>query len=329
MEHQELTVHNPNPQTLLAIAIEKGVAMEQLEKLMDLQDRWERKEAKKAYNAAMSQFQSMVPVMAKNKTAAFPTKNGGKMSYNYSDLGEIDTTIKAALKECGLLKKWEISDTEGEIEVTCIISHVDGHSESTSMKASKDDSGQKNNIQMKASTVTYLQRYTLIGALGITTANTDVDGHAPDQEEEVFDVETAVVGFGKHKGTIYKDLPIDYVQYLLGTAKEAADKAKWQAVLDYKAKAQPQAQQQPAQQATQQAHPKDIPAEDYLPTAALKYNLSQEDMDIWIGLVNDCQTLEELKSLHNRERATFEKYPPIHGLLTTRKLTLQNQPIAA
>ena len=63
------------------------------------------------------------------------------------------------------------------MRVTCFISHRDGHTEQTSMEAGKDDSGAKNNIQQKGSTQTYLQRYTLIGALGLSTAEGDNDGN--------------------------------------------------------------------------------------------------------------------------------------------------------
>ena len=44
------------------------------------------------------------------------------------------------------------------------------------MESGLDTSGAKNDIQQKGSTQTYLQRYTLIGALGLTTADEDNDG---------------------------------------------------------------------------------------------------------------------------------------------------------
>ena len=47
----------------------------------------------------------------------------------------------------------------------------------TKMTAPSDTSGQKNSIQAIASTVTYLQRYTLLAATGITTMDMpDDDG---------------------------------------------------------------------------------------------------------------------------------------------------------
>ena len=49
-------------------------------------------------------------------------------------------------------------------------------SEACSMPGTPDMSGNKNALQQAASAVTYLRRYTLTGALGIATADTDIDG---------------------------------------------------------------------------------------------------------------------------------------------------------
>jgi len=167
-----------SPTKLIQIAIEKGVDIAQLEKLMDLQDRWEKKEAKKSFLEAISSFQSSVPYLKKNKIAKIVSKNGaGTFSYKYADIGSIAEQLKKPLRENGLSYRWEFSETNGIMRVTCFISHRDGHTEQTSMEAGKDDSGAKNNIQQKGSTQTYLQRYTLIGALGLSTAEGDNDGN--------------------------------------------------------------------------------------------------------------------------------------------------------
>lgn len=323
MESHELQ-HVPTPQTLLSIAIEKGVDVVQLEKLMDLQERWEKKEAKKAFLTAMSLFQSKVPELKKNKKVDFATKTGGRMVYNYAELGEIDATIKDALAECGLSKKWEIADIDGQIAVSCIVSHTGGHSEVTTMKAEKDASGQMNGIQQRGSAITYLQRYTLIGALGITTASNDVDGHQEEKQPEVFDVESTKIAFGKHSGTAYNALPDDYLNWLLEKGKPE-EQAKAKAVFEYRR----MGQQPQAQQPTQQNKTADIPAEDYLPEAASKYGLQPEDMEQWTSVVSQCKDTTELKTLYNQEREKFDKYPPLHGLLTTRRLQIQNQSQAA
>ena len=62
------------------------------------------------------------------------------------------------------------------IRVTCVLSHILGHSERVTLQASPDQSGGKNNIQAVGSTVTYLERYTLLAVTGLATAEQDDDG---------------------------------------------------------------------------------------------------------------------------------------------------------
>lgn len=175
-----------NPAGLLAMAVEKGLPLEQMKELMDLQERWERKEAKKAFFDALSKFQTMVPSIKKNRTARINSQKGN-YSYKFADLGNIGAQIKKALHECGLSYRWEFKDNGTMMKVTCILSHRDGHSETTEMEAGLDNSGYKNDIQQKGSSHTYLQRYTLIGALGLTTADEDNDaiGHQTTVNPEV------------------------------------------------------------------------------------------------------------------------------------------------
>lgn len=192
--NNDVTIHQPTPSLLLEKAIEKGVDMQQLEKLMELQERWEKKEAKKAFLDALSKFQNILPALKKGKTAKVQMKTGGFFTYKYADLGSITAAINKPLGECGLSYRWQFEDSNGRMKCTCFISHRDGHTETTSMEAGLDNSGAKNDIQQKGSTQTYLQRYTLIGALGLSTAEEDNDARnrvqdaQPDQtEEEVLD----------------------------------------------------------------------------------------------------------------------------------------------
>lgn len=173
------------PLLLIQQAMDKGLDLDKLEKFMAMQERWEKKEAKKSFLNSLSKFQSIVPELKKSKTAKIVSLKGN-FSYKYADLGSITAQIKPALNDCGLSYRWEFNESGEKLKVTCFISHLDGHTESTSMEAGKDASGSKNDIQQKGSTQTYLQRYTLIGALGLSTAEEDVDGkgHKRSQPEE-------------------------------------------------------------------------------------------------------------------------------------------------
>lgn len=176
----------PNPVALIQIALEKGADISQLKELMDLQERWEKKEARKNFFDALSNFQRIVPVLKKKKKANINSQKG-VYSYKYADLASIVNDIRKPLSECGLSYRWEFQEKDGKIFCKCLLSHRDGHTEITEMEGSKDDSGYKNSIQQTGSTQTYLQRYTLIGALGLATADEDSDGKQPEQKRMTVD----------------------------------------------------------------------------------------------------------------------------------------------
>lgn len=173
----EIQRTNTTPADLLAQAIDKGLTVEALEKLMALQERWQATQARKEFFEALAKFQKLVPELMKSKPVSF--EKGGTPKYYHATLSDIDRQTKSLLDECGLSKRWEIEDNKEEIKVTCLITHTSGHTEHTTMMSYPDDSGGKNKIQARGSTVSYLQRYTLVAALGLTTADSDIDGLMP------------------------------------------------------------------------------------------------------------------------------------------------------
>lgn len=181
------------PDTLLALAIQQNADVEKLEKLMALQERWNAQQAKTAYYEAVAAFQATCPMLKRTKKVAF-----NKTEYHYAPLSEIVETIREPLRASGLSYRWEIEDKDS-IVVTCIITHTAGHAERTSMSALPDDSGAKNLIQQRGSSVSYLQRYTLIGGLGITSADTDDDGQSSGE----FNIERLM----KHTAAIREHWP--------------------------------------------------------------------------------------------------------------------------
>lgn len=180
---------NNTPDMLLAKAIEKGVDVEQLSKLMELQEKWFARRAREEYSRAFSKFQSMAPDLQKNKQVSYDHKNGpGKTEYKYQELGDIAKHIREALAECGLSYKWEQTEDKQtkEITVTCIVEHVGGHVErGMPLSGQYDNSGNKNMIQQKASTITYLRRYTLTGILGLSSTDVDNDGKGGSKGDDI------------------------------------------------------------------------------------------------------------------------------------------------
>ncbi len=195
-KNNEIVAH-PEPVTpasMLQIALEKGASIEQMQQLMDLQDRWEANQAKKAYVQAMTQFRSKCPAIEKTRKAH---------NSMYAGLAETLQTIKGLLSECGLSHSWRTGKTQdGLIEVTCCVTHISGHSECTSLAGEPDKSGSKNSIQAVASTVSYLERYTLYALLGLASKDMDTDANPPKQlitEEQALNMEALADEVGADK----------------------------------------------------------------------------------------------------------------------------------
>lgn len=165
IQHQVTT-----PATLLQMAVSQNADIDKLEKLMELQSKWEAVEAKKAFILAMTKFRSACPVIEK-------TRKGHNSKY--AGLAESIEAIKGHMSDNGLSHNWTTDQQEnGLISVTCFVTHDKGHSESTTISASADDSGSKNDIQAIGSTISYLERYTLYSILGLASADQDDDGNA-------------------------------------------------------------------------------------------------------------------------------------------------------
>lgn len=164
------------PASLLQVALQKGADMPTLERLIALQERMEANDARKAYVVAMSAFKTIPQTIAKNKLVSFTTAKG-ETHYMHATLDHICEVIGPSMAKNGLSHRWVVDQAEGGmIRVTCMVTHVLGHTESVTLVAGADQSGNKNNIQAVGSTVTYLQRYTLLSALGLATGGEDDDG---------------------------------------------------------------------------------------------------------------------------------------------------------
>ena len=172
-------LRDSTPAAMLALAVGKGLDVQSLERLMALYERYEENQARKAFFAALAEFQSEVPPLVKDKSVSY-----GDTHYKHASLGSIAQAIREPLKRHGLSYRFTIENDENGISVACVVTHVQGHSEPTKMGSPSDSSGKKNPIQSLGSSVTYLQRYTLIAALGLTTADEDMDGRSPQREPE-------------------------------------------------------------------------------------------------------------------------------------------------
>jgi len=175
------TIESNDAQSTMMALISKAatsdsIDADKLEKLLAVQERWEANQAKKAYGRAMADFRASVGRIKKTRQAH---------NSQYAGLAETIDAVKNVLAENGLSHSWRTEQDGNAVSVTCIISHVDGHSEKTSLASSPDTSGSKNSIQAIGSAVSYLQRYTLFSILGLASGDHDDDGAGTGPSEKV------------------------------------------------------------------------------------------------------------------------------------------------
>lgn len=193
---------------LIELAVSGNAPIESLQKLLDMKERVDAQRARVDFFNALSQFQSICPVITK-------TKKGHNCKY-----APIETIVQAivpSLKACGLTYRFEQKAVDNAIEITCIINHVNGHSESMSLMGMPDTSGSKNAIQAMGSTVQYLRRYTLCGALGIVTADEDNDGGKPQEtitEQQAADIEALIDEVKADKPNMLKWLNVESIEQI-------------------------------------------------------------------------------------------------------------------
>lgn len=172
-----------SPMGMMLAALNQGAQLDQIEKMMDLQERWEHREAEKAFNDALAAFKAEAVEVLKRKTVDF-TSQKGRTHYKHAELSDVVEAVGPALSRHGFAWSWKTAQEGGLIRVTCILKHRQGHSDSVSLEASSDQSGNKNSIQAIASTVTYLQRHTLKAITGVSEKGDDNDGNGADSAAE-------------------------------------------------------------------------------------------------------------------------------------------------
>lgn len=167
MENEIVVAQPVTPMDLIARAQSSNASIEQMQQLFELQLRYEANEARKAYNQAMSSFRNECPTIDRARKGH---------NTKFAGLAESIEAIKPFLSKNGLSHQWKTKQDGSNITVECTVTHILGHSESTSLTAAPDSTGSKNAIQAIGSTVSYLERYTLYAILGLSSREMDDDG---------------------------------------------------------------------------------------------------------------------------------------------------------
>ena len=166
----ELTTQTIDPllQMIERVALDPNADVSKLEKLIELSERVSDRQAKADFDKAMLGFQVEKGVIEK-ASVANKTK--------YAKLEYMQSIVDPVLRKHQLFVRWSTEALlSGKTRVTCICTHIGGHSETSSMDVNPDKSGSKNEIQAEGSAITYAQRYTMKSLLGLVIAE-DTDGN--------------------------------------------------------------------------------------------------------------------------------------------------------
>lgn len=178
-QSQEATSFAMSPVDVLLNAVQRNPNMDlaKLEKFMDLAERWRAAEAKRAYVTAFAECKRTMPPVIKDLL----NKQYGS---DYSSLANLVNTVNQHIGGFGLNANWDIDQSDG-MAITCILTHVDGHSERVKLKGPIDTSGTKNPLQGIKSTLTYLEGATFQAITGVVAkaASKDDDGNGAGKKK--------------------------------------------------------------------------------------------------------------------------------------------------
>lgn len=183
-----------HPLVAAAIGKDGALSTEILEKVMELQERHEANQAKKEFNAALVKLKNELPTYIEHdKVVDFQGKRG-RVHYTHTTLAKAVDAIVPNMQQFGFSHSWIPTNDERMVYVTCRLTHKGGHSEEAKLQSEPDMSGNKSASQGIASTITRLQRYTLLSLMGIATA--DMHEHDPREPHDPIDQDKNLEAIG-------------------------------------------------------------------------------------------------------------------------------------
>jgi hypothetical protein len=167
-------------QVIERAASNPDVDIDKMERLLQMQERVLERAAEAAFNADLSQMQNELPVIEEN--GAIKGRDG-RVQSRYARFEDINEAVKPILRQYGFAISFRTAFDGGEVIVTGVLSHRQGHREQSTVKLPADASGNKNNVQGWGSSISYGKRYTMNSLLNITSRGEDNDGRGSGGEE--------------------------------------------------------------------------------------------------------------------------------------------------
>lgn len=151
------------------VALDPSIDIERLKAVIEMETASQDREAEKAFNAAFAAMQPELPAVTK----------GGEnkhLSSTYARLEDIQAAVKPMLAKHGFSVRWSSETIDGQIYVTCHLSHAAGHSIKDTLPLPVIEQKGTNALQQRGIAMSYGKRYTLCNVLGIQLGGEDNDG---------------------------------------------------------------------------------------------------------------------------------------------------------
>ena len=160
---------------MLMAAIDKGLDIAVIERLMAMRKELKAEYAKEEYLKAMAIFQAECPVIKKDKPVKFTTKAGAVVNYAYAPMDSLVSQAGPIIGKNGFSYKFELEETPTQIKATCYASHAAGHQDSSFFTAEKGGTDLMSAAQKASGAATYAKRIAFCNVFGIATGDEDVD----------------------------------------------------------------------------------------------------------------------------------------------------------
>ena len=166
-----------SPEAMINNAIEKGLDVKTIEKLLDMRDRLKAEQDREAFFKALSLFHAECPIIEKTREVRNKPEKGGGIRYRYATLDDIVRQVSPILTKHGLSYTIKSEYKDGFIIASCEVHHEFGHVETSVFPVPIEEDAFMNNAQKSGSALTYSKRYAFCNAFGILTSDTDDDGN--------------------------------------------------------------------------------------------------------------------------------------------------------
>jgi hypothetical protein len=170
------TIPSIDINALIAKAVDSKSAVEILKELRLMHSEDRALAAERAFNEALSAFQSECPVIIRSKDVL--DKLNSRL-YSYAPIEKIEEIIRPVEKKHGFTHTYrqDVESQPGWVIAECIVTHREGHQRVT---PGKFPLGNKTSImsdtQVYAGALTFANRRTLANAYGLVLAGEDKDG---------------------------------------------------------------------------------------------------------------------------------------------------------